>query len=159
LKADSGIFLLNRDYYRTLIKAVEEHVDRVHDGAAKSLGAERPAYQQLVKLSAEMHKDRGFLDEFDAWTQRTHSVADAFDKLDPLYVDRNLVKSWQPTGHHGAASNAAMATSHAGAYVVAEWGKEMVVQTGVRVATEEGKRQYYLDTRENRNTYKAMTLN
>lgn len=157
LDAKKGVRLVEEDAYKHLMGAVEEHIERVRDGTTNALNKPRPAYESLTAHAQGLHKDGKFMQEFDAWTQRTHSLADAFEKVEPIYVAQHLFKAWQASHSEGIDSNAALAASHPGSYAVAELGREMVVQTGAFLEKEENKREFFLDTRDNRNAYKDAT--
>ncbi len=151
-----GVHQLNSAGYSRLIAAVEEHTELVHKGTHQTVpNAQRPAYQALAAHAAPIDPGNRVTRAFDAWSQRTNSLGDVYERIKPIHVEPTLFKALQLSMGAGANSNGVIATSTPGAYAVAEWGREVAGATRAAVRTPEATRRYFNELDPN---YRDQTI-
>ncbi len=153
-----GMRQLDIPAYRHLVAAAEEHVELVHQGTHQSgPNAHRPAYQALAAYTATIDPTNQVTRAFDAWSQNTNSLGDAYERIKPIHVEPMLFKAFQMTMSRSADSNGIIASSTPGAYAMAQWGREVTEATRAAVRTPEATRRYFNELDPNYREQTVMT--
>jgi hypothetical protein len=160
LSPQRGLTLLRNPSYVLLIKAVEEHIATIHPDTIRGALIGPPPqqdYNDLLKSAGQFGGAKRVQAAFDAWSGSARTLRHAFEEVPKLQVGANRFKALQVTATGTTCSNAALATSTAGAGALAEWARAVV-----RLSNNEAQsntRKYYSDCAENRGWYRDITIN